>query len=706
MSLIIFETQKLIKRRYFRVIVFLMMLIFAGVVWFSMSEYKAGSNGNWEIMTAQQNVVSRARANISGDSTSIERFEYAYQQMVIDVYDSFDRLPELTISVSGWDMLFENGYMQFFVCVTIIVAVSEIFTQDRSSGFSLLLRTCKKGRVPVSAVKMLIAAMFSVIIGLLYFCSAFVIIKLKVGLSGMSEPIQYVRGFQLCPLRISVGQYLLIHLVVGSTGYLLFGMIISLVTCFVKQYSISYLFGGALYGILYALNQTGIFGRNAVLSITDVISAMTVYPLFIRYRAVNIFDEPFSLISLLLIIYTALTILGCCMVIMMFPNTKGLGTLRKLNLPQIRVPELNFRPYLSICRFEFSKQLRTRRTVMLIILVTIIKLIAASEKFAPDDMVDDKFYRQYSERIEGSITNETYAFIEAESSYINGVLDRHAEVDDDFASGKISVDGYAAYSKEYQYAVNHEKPLEKIQRKIIYAEYAEQTNGIKLQIFYDTGWNLMFDSGMDWLLLIVILLVGAESYSVEYESKSSSWSFVSILRTTRNGRGNTCRNKLFVVMTLSAVIDIIYQAIDWIFIFKNYYMPIPGASVLSLERFAGTDNISLAEYVLFMALARLSAVMFLSFGTFVLSRLLHKGFIAIIIVAVIIMLPVLLKAIGICANAGIVELMNFTSAYTGGRVAIISLNCFCIAVIGIVVLVMTESGLPRKGATKCEAKSQ
>ena len=159
-------------------------------------------------------------------------------------------------------------------------------------------------------------------------------------------------------------------------------------------------------------------------------------------------------------------------------------------------------------------------------------------------------------------------------------------------------------------------------------------------------------------------------------------------------------------MTLSAVIDIIYQGMDWIFIFKNYYMPIPGASVLSLERFAGTANISLAGYVLFMALARLLAVMFLAFCTFVLSRLLHKGFIAIIIIAVIIMLPVLLKAIGICANAGIVDLMNFTSAYTGGRVALISLSCFCIAVIGIVVLVMTESGLPRKGATKSEVKSQ
>ena len=698
MKYMVYEALKLQKRKYIWIVLAAVSALYIAVLLYTTIDYVPYSTDYESIQSAQQNVITRAQANLSGGIHSgVTAYEYAYQTKAVDVYQAmYEKLPVSHDAVVGWDIVLQNDFTHIFVCITILMFISELFIVERSSGFLQIMHTCKKGRLPASAAKLGLGGIISVLVGLLYLMITLIVIHFRVGFSSLSQPMQYAEAFSLYPYDHTVGEYLWIHIFISSVGYLLFGVITSLVASFMKHYSLSYLIGGAVYVILFAVNQTDIFGRNALRSILDPLSTMAVYPLTMRYRAVNIADDPFSLTVLLLIVYVSVSFLIGGVVLVVSSSRHTLAAVR----PPITLPKLSFRlpspkwhPHMNLLRFEMHKQICSPRTIWLLIGITVVKSVVSANQFAPNDMYDDIVYKQYAMQIEGRITDETYAFIEAENEYINSVLDRREEIDNRFASGTISIDDYQAYSDEYSYANNHREPLEKIRRHLSYLESVEESRGIEAAFFYDTGWSLLFNSGMDWVLYLLVLMIGAVSFAQEYDARSSSGRFAAILRTAKHGRCVTCKYKLLSAVTITATLNIIYQVIDWMFIFKNYYMPMPQATILSIQTFGDTAwNISLMLYMVMMALMRLVAVIILTLFTCVLSRLTKRAFIAITVSGVVTLLPAAIGAVGV---AGVQKLdytrfMSFTPMYIDASAAIFAVICMVVTMIGVVGIFFME----------------
>lgn len=698
MKCMMYEALKLQKRRYIWIVLAVAITLYIVALWYTTIDYVPDITDYESIQLAQQNVIARAQANLSGGiHAGVTAYEYAYQSKVVDIYQAmYDRLSMSQDVVVGWDIVFQNDLMHIFVCITILVVTSELFVVERASGFLNIMHTCKKGRFPASFAKIGLVGIISILVGLLYLMLTLIVVHFCLGFSSLSQPMQYVEGFSLYPYDYTIGRYLCIHIFISSVGYLIFGFIASLVASFMKHYSLSYLIGGSVYIIFFAINRSDIFGRNAFSSIIDPLSTMAVYPLTMRYRAVNIADEPCSLTTLLLIVYVSVSFLIGYIILLVSSNRHTLPAVHT----RVRLPKINFGflspkwyPHLNLLRFEIHKQLCSPRTFWLLIGITIIKCASAANQFAPNDMYDDLVYKKYAMQIEGKITDETYEFIDAESDYINSVLDRREEIDNRFANGTISMDDYQAYNDEYKYASSHREPFEKIRRHLSYLEYAEKSMGIELAFFYDTGWKLLFDSGMDWFLYLLVLMVGAVSYAQEYEVRSSSGCFADILRTAKHGRCATCKYKLLSAITITVILNVVYQLIDWMLIFKNYYMPLSGASVLSIQSFRETKwNISLTQYMFLMASARLIAVIILTLFVCTLSHLIKRAFIAITVSGAVTLLPTAIGAVGVVGvqRLDYTRFISFTPMYMDASVASYAVICFSIASVGIAGMFFME----------------
>lgn len=211
-------------------------------------------------------------------------------------------------------------------------------------------------------------------------------------------------------------------------------------------------------------------------------------------------------------------------------------------------------------------------------------------------------------------------------------------------------------------------------------------NGYEAWFVYDTGWTTLIFSDFDWTLYAVILLISVGSFASEYDSKSSTGGFVQILRTTKYGRHKTYISKILAGAILSVILTIVWNLIDFLWLYISYDLPLWNAPIHSIEALGGLkQDMSIYQYLMcFYAIRIIAGIIF---GTLVcsLSGILKKHIAVLTTTVMITLLPSLLSKIGL----RIFEYFDFTKLMQASSVMLQGIHStWFVSTVTILVIIL------------------
>ena len=187
-----------------------------------------------------------------------------------------------------------------------------------------------------------------------------------------------------------------------------------------------------------------------------------------------------------------------------------------------------------------------------------------------------------------------------------------------------------------------------------------EEEGIVGAFVEELGWEAALTRGANFFTFAVIILICVGVYAREYSGRPVA----DIIRATKKGRGFVWRSKTATVITLSLLLTAACEAIDIIYVSKQYPLDISTCPARSLTAFATVPaDISLGEYLAYTVCIRILAGIALALFVTALSSFLKKPLAVIGTACAITLLPAVAEYVGVDAA----EKFNFLSFYGAGK---------------------------------------
>ncbi len=628
--------------------------------------------------SAIQKVIDRAYANIAEfDDIGIpnDSYVYKYQLKVIELYKNVQSQVRMGLEYTrGWNEYFNYDIVNIFIFATLIMISAVVFTQEKSSGFLSIMRTSKNGRIKTALAKIVAMTLVTITVTLLFTLTTWAVFGARLGFSNPTNAIQVFKNFTYAPFIITVGQYFIITILVKLFIFILFSVLILMLSVFFYNYVIIYISGFCLFGLNFLLYSIKFTNADSPLKNLNFISVAAVNPLFVRYRSINFFGNvcgyvPFMIIAFSILIFTAcfitvktysagiigigsghfnffINIINKCKEKHTFAITKRISAFPKKQVYSR-----------SIFLAETYKTIISKRYIIIVIGLLLVKVIISSNEFAPIKSYGDAVYKDYMTKLEGQMTDEKRQYIINERTFINDILSHDKEMREKFVSDEITYEEYSKYMEKYNYAYSRNEIFKRIEDHTRYIDQIKAEKDIDAWFVYDTGWNMLLHNNFDILLYIMLLILFAGSFADEYTSRSSSGSFIQILRTTKNGREKVFKSKIYSAVTITTLLTFVCCAVDITFIFMNYGFPAINAPLLSLHSFSPVDsNITLIKHLILFVILKLTGNILFTLFVCGLSELIRKVILVMSVTVAVTLFPALFVYFGL----DIFKMVDFT----------------------------------------------
>lgn len=629
-------------------------------------------------------VIDRAWVNLDAFAVmgiDEDSFTYRYQLRVIELYELMRDSVEIDVEYTrGWDEYFAYDTVNIFIFVMLIMLGSVIFAQEKQSGFLPIMRTAKNGRAKTAIAKILTMLLLTVIFVWMFTLSTFAVYGLRIGFSSPNNVIQALDTFTLSPYRITIGQYFAITVGVKLLTFAVFSMIILALSVVFYNYILIYFAGLGLFGLNFLLYTLSYIDANSVFKNLNLVATAASNPLFVRYRAMNLFGEVAGFVPSMCVIFTLMIALCAAVTVMLYVKssagirigwidsvvawcmTKSAELRHKFSVVKVERKHRARTYSHSLILAEVFKTLISSRFIVIVLLILCVKTWYSYDTNAPSNSYADAVYKEYMTTLEGEATDEKLAYLAEERAMINETLSKQSAMQQAYVREEITFDEYREYLSDYNYAYSRSELLSVIEQHADYLARKEAETGIKGWFIYDTGWQKMYTEDADLFLYAAILLLLTGSFAAEYASKSSSGGFAQLLRSTKNGRHKTFYAKLISSGMIAVILAILTGIVDTAVIALGYDLPAMNAPLMSMQMFADVSGgITVAQYFAVFFVMRMAGALLMAMLVCALSELLAR-YIPVLGTAVILtLLPALCAYFGFAAA----EKVNFLNLLAG-----------------------------------------
>ncbi|MBP3919430.1 MAG: hypothetical protein J6I50_09735 [Clostridia bacterium] len=640
-----------------------------------------------------EQVIHRAKTNLEAFQemgVTEDSFTYQYQLRVIALYEKMRDSVDINIEYTrGWDEYFSYDTVNIFIFMMLILLGSLIFTSEKQSGFLPIIRTAKHGRARTAAAKILTMLLLTGVFVLMFTFSTFAVYGLRIGYSSSNNVIQALPAFTLSPYQITIGQYFGIAIFVKLLSFTLFSMIIIMLSVIFYQYVLIYFAGLSVFGLNFLFYKWNYLDSNSICKNLNLVTAAAGNPLFVRYRAMNVFGAVAGFVPSMAILFPVL--IAVCIAATVFLYTKGtsgihlhhsscldavssfcmtkLAALRYALMEILKKRMHKKRPSRYICSYHHSlvwtevfKTLISSRLWVIVLLILCVKSWYSINTNRPSDSYADAVYKEYMIVLEGEVTDEKLAYLETERTMIDKTLDRQTTMQKAYVNEEVTFDEYREYLSDYNYAYSRTELLSMIEKHAAYLQQKEAETGIKGWFFYDTGWQRLYAADADLFLYASILLLLTGSFAAEYASKSSSGGFAQLLRSTKNGRQKTFHAKLISAGMITVVLALSTGVIDLVTILFGYRLPAMDAPLFSMQMFAEVSGgITVIQYFVLFFVMRMAGALLMAMLVCALSELLARYLPVLGTTVMVTLLPALCVSFGFTAA----EPVNFLNLFAG-----------------------------------------
>lgn len=599
-----------------------------------------------------ERVVYAAGENLQDYSQRMRAgFQLGYQQQVINVYSPFTQRTLELAYVHGYDEYLTYDVQNILVAMLCILMAAHLFLCETETGTLSIVRTAKRGRAATGLSKVAVLFASSALLTLLFCAGSFIAIGCKGGYSGIDQCLPAFSTFQLCPFSITVWQALLLQLGIRLAGVFVWSLVAAGISLLVRDYAVSLLSSGALYGISVLLAWTDFSDANHILRLGSLHTLIGGSAVFTRYHAVNVFScaVPYvAFIPAFLLILAVALVLFCVAFYSRAggrTSSPGRGWMKRLGAKTAEkwyglLHHLHRnKSRRGLVAYEFKKNLLTAKALLI---VAVILAAKAAVTAMPAQDGESLFYEIYMNTLQGPMTDEKHDYIAAERQRIDHTIVQYEAMREAYQNDDISYTELVDYMSEYWNALAQNEAFARIEGHAAYIDARAQA-GVSAWFVYDSGWDALFHKPFDVCLSALLLLLTAELFSREYTS-----GFAGIMRSTRRGRGKTFCAKMLVAVTVSLVFTAVFTGVDLWQVSARYALPLSEAPLASLESFGTiTGSMTIAQYLCLYVAVKLTAFLMLVLFSLFLSAICKRAVLVLSVVVSAAFLPHVLRVMAL-----------------------------------------------------------
>lgn len=565
-------------------------------------------------------------------------FEVVYQNSVLESYEPLNELSFPLENIVGFDIFF--GYNGF--CVFLLLAVAllgiQLITEEQSAGMLMILRVSKRGRHETVLAKLAVGLIATIVLCTLFTGVSLLMLELKIGLRGWNLPIQMLETMQLCPLAITVGEGVLLSILVQILTSFAFLSLVILLSVLLKHSLAIFASVIAVIGVNFAVANYNFFDGYSFFRNINLFWCLDGTRILSVFRGVRLFDRCFALIPTWLVLYLFLAIGAGTASIFAFSNGKTVSRSRlKGKFRIVLKRRLRTKYPMGLYGFEFKKICSVLSAVVLLASILLTVYVSDDAYHLKRDF-EMNFYTEYMESIEGEWTEEKHAKIEAEYRENAAILGRKEAMHEDYLSGTVTKEEYNVYLGAYLDAEVKSDTLLRIYERSEYLK-TKHEEGFSVSYFDDTGWHLLKNTNLSWVMCLAVIVICADIFSMEYRS-----GFRKIQSVTKKGRVPVGFSKFAVVMTVAVVLGLLSEGIQFLFI--HLFSGLDGAmySAVSMEIESG---LSVGGYFALMTIKNIVLFVILGVVTAGVSRLTKRLLPTLAVMTAAVFAPMIFSYFGI-----------------------------------------------------------
>ena len=568
------------------------------------------------------------------DGESPDSYVYRYQAYVYNQYtEILDKTQMQASPVFGWDAYFSYSYVDIFAFAILILLSALIFIPEKQSGMLPILRCAKHGRFQLGTAKLFSATLTAIIVVLLFNFSTMAVIYIKNGFANPFVPVQCIEGFASFPFINTIFSYFLFALLLKLISAICFMAIVTFFSLVFYQVLLTYVSGMAVFGVCFFLSSLPI-AQYPFMRTANLLAISESTPLVSRLYAMNIFEKPVPFVTLAIMLTLAITLLVQIITLGLYINGNTGVELKWLSRIYRNVKKYlsgfydKSRAYISkrfavnrrtrtyaygLIRWELSKILRYGNLWILLLVFFGIQIISGIQ--VKENYVNDFYYRDYltyySDMVEGEMTSDKLAYVQTELDRVAYLEVRNMGIHEELRSGKITQEEYDDFKRQYTEAYEKKEALEILEEKSDYLEEHYEKTGVKGWFLADQGIRAFLSPTFNIPLYGTVLILCAMSFSMEYAGKNKNAGFVSVLRSTKNGRRKTIRAKYSAVIIMVIGLGIILYVMEAAAYINTYSFDstIWSAPLGSLPSYSQVDSgITIGQYIIVLYVLRIVAL--------------------------------------------------------------------------------------------------
>ncbi len=318
-------------------------------------------------------------------------------------------------------VLFSNFVLGDAVIVAMVLVVLLLFAEEKSKGLSMLVRCTQNGRSGLILERAGILAVTSLLTSLLVTATCMILSHGLCGAADFSRPLQSVPEFSLCAFPITIGEYLLVNMLMKALAAFVFGLLVLLLLVWLEAIPAILISAGVLF--LEYLGYTLILGTDKLsgIKLANIIALLRSEIFFKYYYNINFFGHAVGFLTFSAVILGAAA-LGLIILSAIFSAKCTENCLRLGLINRIKVWCSLHAPNPPLFFWELRKVFVSQKGIL--ILAAVLYFAASSGLEYRYYSYVDKEREYYYEKYAGVITEEKIA--EMQEDY-DEILDLYYE---------------------------------------------------------------------------------------------------------------------------------------------------------------------------------------------------------------------------------------------------------------------------------------
>lgn len=529
----------------------------------------------------------------------------------------------------GVYMLLNSPVSDLMLVLMVIFLSLMLVSEEKRKNIFRLLKTTPGGGSRTAFAKLSVLAIGVVGVSLLFFAVSALLANAFYGLGDLTRTIQSVPELMGSTLRLSVGDYLLLMLLLRTCGLVVVGICAFGVAVLCRHPVVTVLCDVVIGALSVALTLIPPLSAWNWLKYLNLSTLVNPYAVWKGYLNLDFFSRPAYAWVWYLVFAAVCLLAGAALGVLLFRFKRDISYKPLL---KVLIRRQRRRTHTSLFYYECRKVFVVNKAAIILLLFACLQMftvIRAEERREPFDHA----YAAYMHQLEGPVTEDKAAFLQEQERTFREAEQVKSALQQQYTAGQISL-------SEYTTAVANvdSSPVQQQAFKKVYARFTYLQNTQAGHFVYDTGYERLFgmtDSSTGFSsslrLVIVFSLCFCGVFAVEYESGVSR-----ILKTVPR---KTTGLKLAAAALAGGITFSLAYGTDIAETVKIYGLPALQAPANSLPMLSAYGGLPLWGYLGFLLAIRLMVcfgVMCLCLG---LSKLLKNSLWAFLLSFGVLALP-------------------------------------------------------------------